>query len=576
MLKPGNFPNITPEPTSVLDIETDSKGNILDIGAAWLDQNNEIVYEVFESWAAWLDRLRAILQTADKTVRHRYTVWWAHNGGGFDWLSLLEYLFSGQYPHARLHKTYLSSSNAVIIEIKLQYGRTGYERIIKLCDSYRLLPASLNRLATEFLGEQKDEVSRDEYAEMETFKARDPERYYSYLKQDVRLLQNVILAFWRYLVDLEGSIGYLPSTLPAIALRAFRNTLPRPILTPRENRLRQLMADAYRGGRVECWQAVDTIGEQWDVNSMYPSVMIGEQYPLSYRGGWTTRYKPGTASVWRIRFRQHDTTIPPVLIFDGYQSDNAAVYGPEVDKLLEVGADVEVIEGYVFTETADIFTQFVEKYYNARMQAKQAGNTAIVYIAKLMLNSLYGKFGQKDAQASVEAYNPDAVQHHMEMGREVYILTPDIIKVVEHRQADHAFTAIAGLVTARARVKLYGLIQQAGSNYLYCDTDSVIVRGDGPYTQSQALGGVKLEAKGRVITVAKKIKWVEGRGGTLKGVSPLDASENRDDPDLYVRMLNGERVPIQFSVFPSYLEVMTGKRAACRLFVRQRTVGITN
>lgn len=574
MLDVGRYPDVSPEPTSVLDIETGPDGAVLDIGAAWLSASG-IVYQVFGGWDSWLDHVRMLIADADKSERRRYLVWWAHNGGGFDWLSLIAYLQSCEYPYARFWNAHMSSSGAVVIEIKIQYGRKGYERILRLCDSLRLLPASLNRLAQEFLREAKEEVAAHEYADMALFRAREPERYYSYIKQDVLLLQRVILALWQHIYDLEGSVGYLPVTLPALSVRVFRKTLPRPMLVPREKRLRALMADAYRGGRVECWRAEDTEGEQWDVNSMYPAVMLGEQYPISYRGGWTTSYQPGTSSVWRIRYRQHNQTIPPVLIFDGYSSESAAVYGPEIDKLIEVGADVEILEGYVFTDTANIFDKFVERYYTLRMDAKRKGNTAIAYVAKLMLNSLYGKFGQRDRNVSLEPYDRERLEDHMRAGRDVYMLSPELMQVVTTRLAPHAFPAIAGLVTARARVKLYGLIEQAGEQYIYCDTDSVVTRGPAPYTASDALGGVKLEARGRVITIAKKIKWVEGKGGTLKGVSGVSASENRDNPNLYARMLAGERVRIEFQAFPTVREVLSGNAPACQLLVRYRTVGLT-
>lgn len=57
-----------------------------------------------------------------------------------------------------------------------------------------------------------------------------------------------------------------------------------------------------------------------------------------------------------------------------------------------LGYDVQILEGYEFGRSDDLFQAFVSKFYNIRLAAKKAGNKALEQVAKLMINSAYGRF----------------------------------------------------------------------------------------------------------------------------------------------------------------------------------------
>src|SRR5450631_3634555 len=69
---------------------------------------------------------------------------------------------------------------------------------------------------------------------------------------------------------------------------------------------------------------------------------------------------------------------------------------------LKFGYQFEILNGYQF-DKGDLFSGYVNKMYNLRLQ--YAKGHAINLIAKLLLNSLYGKFGMKLDRTEVEMFD---------------------------------------------------------------------------------------------------------------------------------------------------------------------------
>lgn len=54
--------------------------------------------------------------------------------------------------------------------------------------------------------------------------------------------------------------------------------------------------------------------------------------------------------------------------------------------------DVKWISGFKFKSMSGLFTKYVDKWTERKINAKKEGNFGIYMISKIMLNSLYGKF----------------------------------------------------------------------------------------------------------------------------------------------------------------------------------------
>ncbi|GAJ21876.1 unnamed protein product, partial [marine sediment metagenome] len=132
-------------------------------------------------------------------------------------------------------------------------------------------------------------------------------------------------------------------------------------------------------------------------------------------------------------------------------------------------------------------SHYVDKFYQLRQRFKSGGRSDYDEICKLLLNSLYGKFGQKAevwekiGEASGE---PDRIETCYLSGRNspssIRYLLGEIFECVGIEESFNSFPAIASHVTAYGRMYLYELMKQAGrENVFYCDTDSLIVNEAG-------------------------------------------------------------------------------------------------
>ena len=78
-----------------------------------------------------------------------------------------------------------------------------------------------------------------------------------------------------------------------------------------------------------------------------------------------------------------------------------------MEKAIDDGYKIEIIRGYKF-EKAKIFEGYVDALYKLR-QEYPSGHPMNL-IAKLLMNSLYGKFGQKSESSVVEIFNKSTAQ----------------------------------------------------------------------------------------------------------------------------------------------------------------------
>lgn len=114
-----------------------------------------------------------------------------------------------------------------------------------------------------------------------------------------------------------------------------------------------------------------------------------------------------------------------------------------------------------------LFDGFINYWYGI----KESSKGALKQLAKLMLNSLYGKFATSLEGDSMEAhlgytdrggnYHDDGIVHYTHLAEErkgVYI-------------------PVGAMVTAYARCDLVRAIQVNWDNFLYCDTDSLHLKG---------------------------------------------------------------------------------------------------
>ncbi len=568
MILPFDSPDITPYKPTCIDIETASDGSLLDIGLVY---ENE--YCTFSDWRDFSTFIDTLLQNApSREIKRRYASIYAHNGGKFDWLHYCDWLLENN----AAREIYVIMSEQMIIgtKVTLQSGT-----VITLCDSLRLMPYALSKIASA-MNKQYQKLYTGEYiTHMEDMKKEVPEEYYSYLKNDVLALQEALYLFWEKIYRIAGNIGRLPMTLPSLSLRLFRKGLTDAIIVPWNDDIKEFTRRAYTGGRVECYKpGLYNHVQVYDVNSMYPYCMANFPVPVSARSRWVTHFNMNSLAFYEVTYDQDNTSIPPILrdeISKEFQYAGRGVYHTQEIKLLrQYGGTVKVHKGLEFQDTAILFKDFVSQWYGLRQEAKATADQALDFISKILLNSLYGKFGQRPVSKHLELATNEKIAKYVAQRKKVTV-KGDFLLIEEQNHVEHEFTAIAATITAMARVTLYHHILRFGSSYLYSDTDSVHTLPHEIAT-TDGLGGFKLEYEGEGVYLGKKLYAIH-TGVTevikAKGIGRA-IKEGLLTFKSFVDLADGtaEQLILDFTTLPSVHDVLIKREQPAKAKTRTRTV----
>jgi len=235
---------------------------------------------------------------------------------------------------------------------------------------------------------------------------------------------------------------------------------------------------------------------------------------------------------------------------------------PELAYALASGHVRRVLESADYYR-APIFKGFVQYLYDMRLKAKAEGNAPLAFQLKILLNSLYGKFGQRGkvwervgdvADMTAKVWTEyDAESGKSWSWRQFGGMVQAQVDEAEGRESH---PAIAGHVTAYGRFELWAAAKQAGlDNVFYMDTDSLMVNQAGKDAVSHllsetGLGCLKVERSAsdaelwglkdyrfgdyqRHKGVRKKAKWLDGstvEQEQWSGILGLFASGKLDMP----------------------------------------------
>jgi len=337
-----------------------------------------------------------------------------------------------------------------------------------------------------------------------------------YGKNDVLIEFENFKVFIAFLED--NMIGRLCYTKASTAMAAylFRH-YHYPIYIHNNAEAINLERESYKGGRCECFVIGDLSGQPFyvfDVNSLYPYVMQCNNFPTKYvklHHKLTPKKLAKVLTEFAVVAKVViNTTEPVYAIKRGRTIFPVGTYEttlctPELLYALEHGHIVKVLDAVSY-EQAPIFQSYVDTMYGLRQDFKVRQNKEYEQIVKYLLNSLYGKFGQKaedwvkigDAPGEPDREEMILYKNPRRAMRLRYLLG-EVFELKGHSEAYNSFPAIASHVTAYARLYLWELMQACGhGNYVYCDTDSLMVTDVGrdnlvPYLSPTELGKLKLE-----------------------------------------------------------------------------------
>lgn len=318
-----------------------------------------------------------------------------------------------------------------------------------------------------------------------------------YCKRDVEIIMNACLLWFEFLN--EHDLGGFAPTLASQAMRAYTHRFMKHQILIDDDELALSMArESYHGGRTECFYIGQAEGPlyQVDVNSMYPAVMSECMMPTRLRGVYRRvsmteirKLLLSMCCIARVRIIT-DTPVYPQytrgkLLFPVGEFDTTLTT-PELKYAID-NKHVVSIDEVALYEQATIFKEYVDYFYNMRLKYKSAGDKTSSGLVKILLNSLYGKFGQR-GRVFETIDNVDS--HEIKVWTEYDVDTQTkthnrqfagmVQQQTDETESRDSHPAIASHVTAHARMRMWSVYQTAGlENCYYTDTDCVVVNAIG-------------------------------------------------------------------------------------------------
>lgn len=400
----------------------------------------------------------------------------------FDGSFIVNYLLSMGYEHNNTGKK--GTFNTIISKmgqwyvIDICYGYKGKQKLhTKIYDSLKKLPFKVSKIAKDFnLKVLKGDI--DYHEERPPFHIITPKEY-TYIKNDIEIVAEALkIQFEQGLDRMTTGSDSLKGFKSVITTKEFERLFP--VLS---HDMDKEIRDAYRGGFTwlnEKYARKNILeGLIFDVNSLYPSQMyyrpLPYDTPLFFNGEYKDDKKyPLYIQHIKCDFDLKKDHIPTIqiktnLMFNQNEylktSDDETpdLYMTNIDlQLMHEHYDVyniEYIDGWKFKQKTGIFNTFIDKW----TYIKTHFDGAIKLLAKLMLNSLYGKF----------ATNPNIT------GKIPYLKEDGSLgfSAGEDEMKDPVYTAMGVFITSWARYTTISTAQKCYDRIIYCDTDSIHIEG---------------------------------------------------------------------------------------------------
>jgi hypothetical protein len=277
---------------------------------------------------------------------------------------------------------------------------------------------------------------------------------------------------------------------------------------------------AYRGGRCECFQKgffKDCI--KLDVNSEYPYIMQKMEFP-NLNSEFKVKGKRAKDYLKMIGVMKCSITAPSKeklryaylpIRFGGYvhfpheRELNGMWTTLEIRKALKLGYTLNNIEWGVFYKTSEInpFKKYIQLLYDKK--SKSQGAEKQVY--KLLLNSLYGKWGQENKIKEFKNIKRKEYDYHLEKGWEFVKTSKEgyLIKLEKESTIPrYANVMISLLITAEARNYLWeNMMKIPTEELIYVATDCLLFKPKDLYNLKKyniyigkKIGAFKIEDRG--------------------------------------------------------------------------------
>ena len=367
------------------------------------------------------------------------------------------------------------------------YFEVGNKRVNKVTfiDSLKILNMSVDSIAKTF-GLPISKLKIDYNAFREVGHVLTDEEI-AYIKNDVLIVAKALkIMFDENLTRMTIGSNALGDFKEILTLNKFNH-----LFTPVSYEIDQDIRKAYKGGFTylnPIYKEKDVgSGIVLDVNSLYPSVMYEKAMPFGEPFFYEGKYEEDKVYNLYIQmitcsFELKEGKIPTIQIKKSHFIENEYLTSSNneivcltltsIDLKLFLEQynvyDLEYVGGWKFKSLTGIFTPYIDKWIKRKIEATKSGNKGMRTLAKLMLNSLYGKFAtSQDIQSKIPYLGDDEIIHYTYSDK-------------EHKKG--LYIPIGCFITAYARektirtsqaIKDYSLQKYNKDLYIYSDTDSI-------------------------------------------------------------------------------------------------------
>jgi len=281
----------------------------------------------------------------------------------------------------------------------------------------------------------------------------------------------------------------------------------------------------------------------YDINSLYPAVMKDKNFPIgkpTYFEGDIRKYDAEAFGFFHCKVEAPSDLIHPIIQLHVKNKSGISTIAPngtfecmlfseEMDNAIKLGYKFQILWGYTFKK-GKIFKSFVTDLYNIRLHYSK--DHPMNYIAKIILNSLYGRFGMddkftystfvsKDSYIKYEEKNFSKIKDVMDLGDNylVEVEGDETKTMLDDRTESHNINiSLSSAVTGYARILMSQFKNNSNLKLYYTDTDSIYTDLNpiqlnaiiNNIVDNKILGKLKLESVStRAIFISPKVYYLK-------------------------------------------------------------------
>ena len=370
------------------------------------------------------------------------------------------------------------------IEVYFEVKNARHVNKVKFLDSLKILNFSVDQIAKDF-GLPIRKLTLDYKAKREIGHVLTPHEV-DYIRNDVEIMSRAL--------QIMFDEGLTKMTIGSDALADYKNMCPNfnkyfPVLP---NEIDKDIRASYKGGFTylnPLYKEKETgSGIVFDVNSMYPARMTYDLLPYSnpifFKGKYekdplyplyvqqlTCIFELKKGKVPSIQIKHNSLFTPNEYVAS---SDGCEVTLTLTNVDLELFfenydvTDITWHSGWKFRAMNGLFTDYIQKWTEKKIEAKKQGISSLYRIAKLMLNSTYGKFGLNGNSRKKYPYlsSDNTIKYamgEMEQRKTIYIPIASFITSY----------ARAYIIRSWEKISDYSLKKYGFDAVVYADTDSL-------------------------------------------------------------------------------------------------------